>query len=250
MKNTWRHIVIILIAALSLVSCEGDLLNECLSGRGNPFTEKRGLYRFGNIAVYDNINLTIRQGDDYTITINTGRKLIPMITGMISNNTLEIRNESPCALLKDPWKKVDVLVTMPVLDSLFVRSRGDVNSKGAIEGKNVFIEISENPGEISLHLNTGFFRVDFLKGTANIKLSGYSDTVFIYHNAAGAVNGLDITSEVSIVNSNSVNDVYIRSGKKLLDVKIGDIGNVYYRNDPEKTILTTSDRGRLLRLDQ
>jgi hypothetical protein len=250
MKNPHRHIVIMVIAALAMVSCEGDLLNDCLSGRGNPATEKRGLYRFGNIAVYDNINLTIEQGDDYTITINTGHKLIPMITSMINYNTLEIRNESPCALLKDPWKKVDVVVRLPLLDSLFVMSQGDVQTNGAIEGKNVFAEISESPGEISLHLNTGFFRVDFLKGTANIKISGHSDTVFIFHNAAGLVDGLNITSDASIVNSNSVNDVYIRTCKKLLDVKIGYIGNVYYRNDPERIVLTTSDRGRLLRLYQ
>lgn len=250
MKNPERHIIFILITALAMTACEGDLLNDCLSGRGNPATEKRGLYRFDNIAVYDNINLTIEQADDYSITISTGHKLIPLITNMISHNTLEIRNESPCTLLKDPWKKVDVLVRLPALDSLFVKSQGDVNTIGAISGEKVFVAISENPGEISLQLNTGFFRADFLKGTANLKLNGHSDTVFIFHNAAGVIDGLHISSDVSIVNSNSVNDVYIRSGKKLLDVKIGYIGNVFYSNDPERIILTTSDRGQLLKLYQ
>jgi hypothetical protein len=250
MKRFVFHISFGLIIAVLGTSCEGNLLTECLSGRGNPSSEKRGLYPFGNIAVHDNIDLILEQGADYSITINTGHKLIPLITNMIHNNTLEIRNESPCGILKDPWKRVEVIVRFPKLDSLFVLSNGDVGVRGTISLSRLFAEVSENPGNINLNLNCEFFRLDFLKGTADVSLTGYSDTVFIFNNSAGKVDALNVRTQAMVVNSNSSNHVYVRSGDQLLDVKIEYIGNVYYTHDPLKLILNASNSGRLFRYYQ
>lgn len=231
---------------LITVSCEGDLFHECLSGRGNPVTVKRGLYPFGNIAVNDNINLTIEQSDEFSMTITDGEKLIPMISGLIINNTLEIRNESPCRLLKDPWKPVDVLVTLPELDSLFVRTQGSIRINGTLTQENLYVMAYETAADVQLHLNTNYFRLENLKGTADIYLSGYSDTVFIYTIAAGRTDALGIESEVLAVNTASMNDTYVNAGRKLLDVKIDNIGNVFYRNNPEQINFYSTGKGKLL----
>ncbi len=250
MKRFLNHITLWLLIAVLANSCEGNLLTDCLSGRGNPSSERRGLYPFDNIAVYDNIDLILEQADDYSITINTGHKLIPLITNRIHNNTLEIRNESPCGILKDPWKNVEVVVRFPKMDSLFVLSHGDVATQGAIALNRLFTEVSENPGKIRLNLDCGYFRIDFLKGTADVELSGYSDTVFIFNNSAGKVDGLNVRTQAMVVNSNSANNVYVRGGDQLLDVKIEYIGNVYYTHDPLKVVLNASNSGRLLRYYQ
>ncbi len=235
-----------LVLILFLTSCEGDLFHECLSGRGNPTTVKRGLYPFGNIAVYDNINLTIEQGDQFSITLTDGEKLIPMISSLIKNNTLEIRNESPCSLLKDPWKPVEVVVSLPVLDSLFIRTQGKIRVNGALKQQLLYVMAYETAADVQLNLQTRYFRLDNLKGAADIYLSGYSDTVFIYNIATGRSDALGIETEVMSVNTGSMNDTYVRAGKKLLDVKIDNIGNVFYRNNPELINFYSTSEGKLL----
>lgn len=245
-----RIILTILITTLlMLTSCEGDLLHDCLSGRGKPASEHRGLYQFRNIAVYDNIRLTIEQSNEHSITICSGHKLIPMISNLIVNNTLEIRNDSPCELLKDPWAPVDVLVKIPVLDSLFIFSQAKVSVNGAIATDVFFVMATETAADIEINLNTRFFRLDFLKGTADIKISGLSDTIFIYNVSAGKVDALSSQSQVMVVNTGSMNDVYVRAGKRLLDVNINNIGNVYYTDDPEEIIYYSTSTGKLLLLD-
>lgn len=241
-------VVFLLLSIFLLTSCEGDLLNECLSGRGNTTTERRGLYPFRNIAVYDNIQLTIEQSNEFSVTITSGHKLIPLISNLITSNTLEIRNESPCALLKDPWKPVDVLVKVPVIDSLFLLTQAKVSVIGAITGDHLYVEASETSADIDMNLNTRYFRLDFLSGTADINISGYSDTIFIYNVAAGKVDALKSQSQVMIVNTGSMNDVYVSAGKRLLDVNIRNIGNVFYSNNPQEIIYYTTDAGKLLRL--
>ncbi len=248
--KAWGCVFVTLLSLFSFISCEGDLLNDCLSGRGNHAIERRTLYSFNNIEVHDNINLTIEQSNEHSITINTGHKLIPMITNFIRNNTLIIRNESPCGLLKDPWKKVDVHVKIPALDSLFVMSHGNVNTKGTVFGKQCYVSVSENPGRIQFGFNMDIFVLHFLKGTADVVLNGYSNKIYIYHIAAGTVDALNCKSEHSHINTHAFNDILINAGKKSLNVQIQHIGNVFYRNDPEQIRASISGDGRLIRLDQ
>lgn len=248
MKRILSHIII-LVTTLLLLRCEGDLFHECLSGRGSTTTERMALYSFGNVAVYDNIQLTVEPGNEYSVTITTGHKLIPQLSILIVNNTLEIRNESHCELLKDPWKPVDVLLKAPAIDSLFIRTQSKVNVNGAVGGNLFFIEATETSADIEINLNNSHFRLDFLKGTADINITGYSDTIFIYSVAAGKVNALHSQSEVMVVNSGSANDLYVRAGSKLLDVNIQNIGNVYYSSDPAEIRYYSTGSGKLFLLN-
>jgi hypothetical protein len=248
--RTSTFVFVTLLSLFSFISCEGDLFNDCLSGRGNPASERRTLYPFNNIEVHDNINLTIEQSNEHSITINTGHKLIPMITNFIRNNTLIIRNESPCRLLKDPWKKVDVHVKIPTLDSLFMMSQGSVNTKGTVSGKQCYVSVLDSPGNIQFGFDMEIFILHFLKGTADVVLNGYSDKIYIYHIAAGKIDALNCKSEHSHINTHAYNDISINAGKKSLNVQIQHIGNVFYRNDPEQIRASISGEGRLIRLDQ
>ncbi len=47
-------------------------------------------------------------------------------------------------------------------------------------------------------------------------LYGHSDTVFLYNIGAGRVNATTITSDVMVVNTGSMNDTWVKSGKRSL----------------------------------
>jgi hypothetical protein len=118
-----------------------------------------------------------------------------------------------------------------------------------VGGGLFFIEATETSADIEINLNNRHFRLDFLKGTAEISITGYSDTIFIYSVAAGKVNALQSQSEVMVVNSGSANDLYVRAGSKLLDVFIQNIGNVYYSSDPAEIRYYSTSTGKLLLLN-
>ncbi|NCC72714.1 MAG: hypothetical protein EOM06_04895 [Sphingobacteriia bacterium] len=240
--------IIALTAIFIFSSCEGDFLNECFTGRGSPSTELRGLYPFGNIAVYDNLRLTIQQGDRYSVTISTGHKLIPLISALIVNNTLELRNESPCQLFKDPWKPVDVRVELPGLDSVFVWNYAKVSLNGGFEGSRLYFKAEETSADIELNLNTRFFELDFISGTADINITGKSDSLYLKQYAAGKITSLESNCNWLFVNSKSMNDMYLNGAVKLLDVKIEGRGNVYFQNDPEVIVYHSIGEGKLIKI--
>ena len=62
----------VMLVLLLLVGCQ-DTFNECLKGKGATVTERIGLYPFGNVVVYDNLELTLAQGNEYMVQIKIGR---------------------------------------------------------------------------------------------------------------------------------------------------------------------------------
>lgn len=244
-----KIILILLMIPPVFYSCEGDTFNDCLSGRGSPATERRGLYPFRNVDVYDNINLEIEQGDRYEMYITSGRKLNRMIGARIENNTLKISNDSPCNLLKDPWKPVNVRLIVPVIDTLFVHNHGEIKTNGAYTARKFSVVVSACPAKVNIELNTSIFKLEYGDGAADIYLRGYSRDAYIYNGGYGKVEAMELSTKYLIVDSHSSNDTWIRGGDLLLDAKIESIGNIFYSNRPEKIITYLYSTGRLIAVD-
>jgi len=250
-KNAHQFILIFLGGILFIIgnSCGKDKFNECWSGAGKTSSERREMYAFRNVAVYDNIDLHIIQGDKFEVRIDAGEKLIPMISTQIKSGKLSIRNESTCPLLKDPWKGVDVFLTLPGMDTLEIYNHGTVTSSDTLKMSNVVVSISENTGKVDLTFSAFLLKVGYNSGTSEVFIHGKAHTGIFYSAAYGPMDCTGFVPIYMIINSNSTNDCYISSGEKLLDVKITNIGNVYYRGEPVKIIEDYHSSGRLIKLD-
>ena len=253
MKSKNLHIVLVLslVGILSVVinSCTKDKFNECWSGSGTPSSEQRGLYSFRNVAVYDNIDLHIVQGEGYDVKIEAGENIIPMITTRIGLDKLVIRNESTCPMFKDPWKGVAVTLTVPKFDTLEIYSHGKVTCADSLRMENVKVYISENTGKVDLSFSVFRLNVSYNSGTSHVFIRGKAHTGIFYTSAYGPMDCTAFYPIFMIINSNSTNDCYISSGEKLLDAKITGIGNIYYRGEPLKIIEDYHSSGRLIKLD-
>ena len=230
-------------------SCTEDKFNECWSGPGVPSGERRELYSFRNVAVHDNIDLTIVQGDHYEVKIEAGENIIPMITTRIDANMLTIRNESTCPMFKDPWKGAAVTLTIPTFDTLQIFNHGTVTCADSLKMEIVKVYISENTGKVDLTFSVMRLNVAYQSGTSQVFIRGKAHTGIFYTSAYGPMDCTWFRPIFMIINSNSTNDCYINSGEKLLDAKITNIGNIYYRGDSAKIIEACYSSGRLIKLD-
>jgi len=211
--------------------------------------DRRNLYPFKNIIVFDNINLSLQQGDKYEVIIETGRNLIPAITTRIVNNTLTIRNESTCPLLKDPWNPIEIRITFPEIDSLVIRSQGRVWMPDTIFGNRFYVSVRESSADIQLLFDVNFLQVGNMDGTADVTIKGKARDGYFYHAGYGKFDALDFFTTYTIVNSNSTNDCYVRGGTILLDAKIMGIGNIYFVGQPENVKKSIVGSGEIIKLD-
>lgn len=252
MKTTQHpHIIklcLILTIILGVTPACRDSFNECLSGPGQTTTKRIGLYPFKNVKLRDNIGLTLVNGSVYEMEVTAGKNIIPMLGIEIINQTLNLRNNSTCPLLKDPWKTIEVRLTVPELDTIFVENHGDINSMLPFETDDLVIRISDSPSNINLEVKTDYVRVENLTGTGDIALKGFSEVADCYHAGYGTIDFRYLVCQEVNINSTSVNHCYIRAGEDYLFAVVSGEGNIYYHNDPIRLDLKLEGQGRLIKV--
>lgn len=234
------------ILFLALPACH-DTFNECLSGSGKTKTERMGLYPFKNVSVNDNIDLAIKNGNDYSLEITAGENIIPMLGIEIINGTLNLSNKSTCPLLKKPWEALTMILTVPKLDTIFVKSHGQLHSLGTFASKSLMIRITNSPADIDLEIEATHFRIENLSGTANIKISGQVHSAECYHAGFGTIDFTNLRPQYLYLNMNSTNDSEIWGAENYLFASLNNIGNVYYYHEPVKIEWEINDSGQLIR---
>jgi hypothetical protein len=245
-----HHTILCLFASLALLLFGGchDSFNKCLTGPGSVKTERMGLYAFGNVRVQDNIDLTLVNGNDYELEITTGENLIPMLGINIINNTLHLSNESTCALLKDPWKRIAMKLTLPTLDTLFIESFGDINCLGDFMADSLVVQVIESPSNIKLSVDCNFLNFGNLSGTADITIEGRTLRFNCFHAGYGKLNFSGLHADYVYFNTQSTNNCFVRGGNRYFYAVMAGIGNAYYFNDPEKIDLLIKNTGQLIRV--
>ena len=240
------YLVIITLASIA-PACR-DSFNECLSGPGETISQRIGLYPFRNVKVRDNIGLTLVNGPVCEMEVTAGKNIIPMLGIEIINGTLNLRNNSTCPLLKDPWKTIEVKLTVPDLDTIFIENHGEINSNLPFETDDLVVRISESPSNINLEVKTGYLRVENLTGTGDIAVSGFAEIADCYHAGYGTIDFRHLVCDEVNINTASVNHSYIRAGDDYLFAVVSGEGNIYYHNDPRRLDLKLEGPGRLIRV--
>jgi len=252
MTKTAIHITLYLFLGgllLGTMSCGKGEFGDCLSGRGKTVTENRGLLSFDNISVHDNISLKIVQGSTYKANISTGENIISSITTSIDNNILYIRNESPCMALNDPWDKVEVELTTPKFDTLFIYTAGEVMMADTFHVDSAWVRIEESSGDINLTFDIYKLNIHYQTGTSDIQIFGTCNDGLFYTAAYGLLDTREFHTKHATINNGSSNDCYVLSGTSTLDAKITSIGNIYFQGDPLNLIEVIEGSGKVIKIE-
>lgn len=234
---------------LFLAGCH-DTFNECLSGKGATVTERVGLYPFGNVTVYDNLELTLTQDSEYMVQITAGENIIPMLGINIKNNTLVLRNESSCPMLKDPWKPIKVVVTAPQVDTLTIKSHVGVFTLLPIRQDAFLIRVNESAAKVQMEVDCQKLFIENISGTADIAISGRAYRSHCLHAGFGRLDLTQLHSVYMNLGAQSRNDCRVRGGDDYFFVTLRDIGNVYYTNDPQHIELFLESSGQLIKSNE
>jgi hypothetical protein len=239
-------LISILIVLLTSAGCH-DTFNECLNGKGATTTQRIGLYPFGNVEVYDNLELTLVQGNEYMMEVTAGENIIPMLRMNIKGNTLVLSNESSCPMLKDPWKPIKVVLTAPQFDTLIIKSHADVHTQLPIRQKEFLILVSQSAAKVQLEVDCEKLTIENKDGTANVTISGSAYRTVCYHAGFGQLDLTGLNSVYLNLGAQSRNDCRVRAGDDYFFAVLRDIGNVYYTNDPLHIELFVESSGQLIK---
>jgi hypothetical protein len=238
-----------LTALLFLLAGCNDGLNECFSGPGQITTKRIGLYEFRNLKVNDNIDLVLENGSDFSAVVTGGENVIPMLEFSIVSNTLHISNNSTCPMFKKPWDNINVLLTVPTLDTLMINSYGSVSCDRPFTSTAMVIIYRESTGNVDINVSCETLRLNYLSGTGDITIRGTAERGFVFHTGFGVVDFTGLTTQFLNLNLQSLNHTYVQGGEQYFFVVTSGPGNVYYSNNPGVIDWYREGTGELIKIN-
>ncbi|MGE5249108.1 MAG: head GIN domain-containing protein [Bacteroidota bacterium] len=202
-------------------------------GSGKLATDTRTLGDFSGIAIRYPAEVTIRQGNSQSATIEADDNLVSQIGTDIRNGTLYIdNNELDWAARVDPSRTVKITINVKDLNDIVFSGAGTVRVEG-LSTEQLKVALS-GAGEMNLS-KLKVKRLDgVLSGAGNIKADGTADEVSLTISGLGSLNAPELDSLSANIRISGSGSATL-GVKDQLNAMVSGAGSIYYYGSPSVT---------------
>lgn len=192
-----------------LTGCEKDRI----TGEGSIVTEERTVSNFTGVHARGSANVFITHGAAFKVEVKEYGNLLPYFETKLNGSNLEVGFKGDVNVKNS---RAEVLITMPVIQSLQTNGSGNISTTGAFPLTNVLDAQIAGSGNISIEsCNASRFNA-LIRGSGNI-------------------NAFGIIAAEAFTQTEGSGNIEITAADKL-NVKISGSGNVYYKGSPVVTV--------------
>ncbi len=240
---------LIFAGLISFQACKKNNLQDCFKSAGKIVREERPISGFHYIEIRDNINLILKQDSlQNHLVVEAGENLVPGIRTDFSNGHLLIWNDNSCNWARSFDNPLNVYLTFSKLDTIIYRAAGDLRFDTPWSADSIQFEVWEGAGRIDLDLNTVKSKIYVRYGTTDLFATGNSLICFVSSGGFGRLDLRQLQAQNIYMQTSSPNDSYVWASH-LLDLTINNIGDVYYKGNPQVLQYQQNSSGKLIKLD-
>ena len=240
MKNT----VYIIMIALIAISCDESNPGDCFKSSGTVTTESREVPSFRYLQMNNNVDVFLTFASTQSVEVRAGKNIIPGIKTVVEDNTLIISNQNTCNWVRSYDKPIEVHIHTPALDSIVYQASGNLTSTNQFKADSIRLDVLEGAGSISLWIDMVKSQYNLQYGTVDLTVKGNCHICYLYSGAYGPADLRDLETVYTFMTSHSTNNCYVRASLEL-EVKIENVGDVYYYGDPPSVQLYGTGTGGL-----
>ncbi len=206
-------------------------LGGAVAGSGVVKTETRESAEFQSISIDYPADITIRQGDSESVTIEAEDNLLPQLAANVRNGTLYFENtERNWQDRVNPAKTVLVTITVVELNKVQFPTAGKMLIEG-LQTDSLTISVS-GAGDVTLtELEAGELEFN-LSGAGNINADGACERLQLSISGLGNFNGGDLKSQDAEVHISGAGSATVWA-EQALDANISGAGSIDYYGKPE-----------------
>ncbi|MEO5648607.1 MAG: head GIN domain-containing protein [Ginsengibacter sp.] len=216
-----KNLIALLIASACFISC------NVVSGDGNVREQKRDITDFSAVNTSGSIDIEIRSGDVYSVSVENDENLIPYVVTEVDNGVLSIHYKNGYSISNDHAK---VFVTAPSLNKISTSGSADISSNGVLRNSNKIELVSSGSGDVSAEVDAPSVKVSG-SGSGDIRLSGKTKDFNCRISGSGDVQCPNLQSENTTVSVSGSSDVHVFASVSL-KVNVTGSGDVYYGGNP------------------
>lgn len=233
----------ILTLTLLLISIGCIRNNEIIRGNGNLTEEARTVGSFSAVNVSGSFRILYSIADTFSLQINAGSNLLPVIETSVTNNRLTIRTASGFSILEN--QPVIVRITAPSISEIYLSGSSQFICSETIETNNFKAGLSGSSlletGLIANQITTN------ISGSGSVKITnGESQSAKYNISGSATIHAIDHISCSADIKISGSGKVWVHVTDHL-GVNISGSGEVNYTGNP--TIDSSiSGSGRIIKL--
>lgn len=227
-----------------MMACRKGHELDCVRGTGEQKQEDREVEPFTSLALYDNIDLVLRQGDEQQIRVEGGEHVVDGIRVELENGLLMIENENYCDWVRDPKQRLTVhlTVTPEQLYSIEFHGSGQISCETPLDIDVFNVNVYGATGSGNFWVVGDHLRCLSRNGSSDLTFEGRVRKSYVYLGGVGHVYQHGLQAEEARVKHEGLGDAYIGPSKEL-SISIFEKGSVYYGGQPDLTELLLEGEG-------
>ena len=253
MKTILKHIILIgigLMMSSGFTSCDSEDVNDCLQTEGSTIQETVSLPFFNKIRLEDGVSMTIKQGEDQNVILETGENLRNDVDIRVEDETLIARDNNGCNFFRD-YNATHLTVTVPNLVDIINGSSYDIRSEGVLNFPSLTLrslvilgfDLKKN-GNFYLNLNSENVTI-IANGSSVFYLNGEAENLrVIFSDEIPRLEARDFIVQHANVRHVSANEVHVNPQQSLV-ANLTSSGNLFSYNRPASIEIEELYRGRV-----
>lgn len=207
--------IIYILSLILIVSCNSEDASDCFQTEGNIVQQEVVVSAFDKILINRDVELIVKEGSEYQVTIETGENLLNDILVTVVDNELQLSDYNSCNYVRD-YGITKVYVTAPNILRIRNSSQYKVSSEGVLTFPqlNLISEDFNAPGSFTV----GDFKLEINNDKLNIVsnnissfyITGTTNNLFIgFYAGAGRFEGQDLIAQNVDVFHRGSNDMIV-----------------------------------------
>lgn len=242
---------IIYILVLLLFACNSEDANDCFQTSGPIIQEMVDISSFDRILVKRDVELIIKQGLEYKVTIETGENLINDVKAEVIGDILVLTDNNTCNYVRD-YGITKIYVEAPNLTEIRTSSQYEIASDGILNYEDLTLlseDFNENSaftvGDFRLTINSETFKIV----SNNISLFYIDGTVedlsVKFFSGSGRFEGENLIAQNVDIYHRGSNDMVINP-QLSLSGELRGTGDLISVNEPPVVDVVRIYTGRLI----
>ena len=225
------------IVTLLLFTCNSEDANDCFQTSGNIIQETVEISSFEKILVNRDIELIIKESQEFKVTIETGENLINDVKVAVIDGQLVLTDTNSCNYVRD-YGITKIYVEAPNLTEIRTSSQYEISSDGILNYKTLTLFSEDFSGESEF--TVGDFRLTVASETISIAsnnisffyLDGTVTNLFVgFYSGSGRFEGGNLVAQDVTIYHRGSNDMVVNPQMSLMG-ELRGTGDLISVNEP------------------
>lgn len=245
--------ILVLVFLILFISCNSENAEDCFQTSGETVEVEYQLEEFTKLRAETDVIVYIKQGDEYKVTLRTGKNLLSEALVEVQDGILVLRNDTRCNLVRE-YGNFEVFVTVPNLTEIRHNSSREIYSDGTLVFPSLYLVsntsinldvILRKNGEFHLDLDTESLRID-ANGKSVFYMTGEAENMDLnFQNENPRFEGRDLVVQNIDIYHRAPNKMIVNPQQSLTGVITGT-GDVIAVNRPPVVDVEERYTGRLI----